>query len=265
MADRTQWLLENAKKECLNVSVKPEWLCLRHRQAWSRPQSPVKWESVESGDWTGLNASVKLLSRAYLQRMWEAWHCWGGGQNQPVCTSTVLREPVSSTTSRPAERTYSRNQPLIFHLFIIYQWIILELFIVASKSASTLQEGKSRENICHVSFNRILYYDLTGCPFYVLYHWTFNANIFAIKCWKRRSGQTHYLTKRTSRKRIERIFSTNNDFESLWKSQFGCNFKLTGWRNQISKYALLSSVQLRWLHSCFVTVLGNKYLLKTLR
>lgn len=26
--------------------------------------------------------------------------------------------------------------------------------------------------------------NLKRCPFYVLYHWTFNANIFAIKQWK---------------------------------------------------------------------------------
>lgn len=97
----------NAKKGPLNLSAKLEWVCLQHRQAWSRPQSPVKWESVETGQGWMLrwSSSVEHTYRE-CERPGTAE---GGGQNQPVCTSTVLWEPVSSITTRPAKLTYPRN------------------------------------------------------------------------------------------------------------------------------------------------------------
>lgn len=107
VANSTWWLLEMQRKGPLNLSVKLEWLCLQHRQAWSRPQSPVKWESVETGQGWMLRwgSSVERTYRE-CERPGTAE---GGGQNQPVCTSTVLWEPVSSITTRPVKLTYPRN------------------------------------------------------------------------------------------------------------------------------------------------------------
>lgn len=86
-------------KERASRCICEAWKVVSAAQTDWKPTT-VTCEMRICGDRTGLNASVKLLSRAYLQRMWEAWHCWGGGgQNQPVWTSTVLWEPVSSITT----------------------------------------------------------------------------------------------------------------------------------------------------------------------
>lgn len=107
VANSTRWLLEMQRKGSLNLSVKLEWLCLQHRQAWSRPQSPVKWESVETGQGWMLQWSSSV-DRTYRECE-RPGSAEGGGQNQPVCTSTVLWELVSSITTRPAKLTYPRN------------------------------------------------------------------------------------------------------------------------------------------------------------
>lgn len=80
----------NAQKGSPNLSVKAEWLCLQHRQVWSRPQSPVKWESAEPGQgWTLQRCSS--VERTYRECERPAT-AGGGGQNQPGCASTVLWE-----------------------------------------------------------------------------------------------------------------------------------------------------------------------------
>lgn len=61
-------------------------------------------------------------------------------------------------------------------------------------------QRKKKSNVCCLKGFFIMNMDLTGCPFYVLYHWTFNGNIFAIKYWKWMSAQTNYLKNRISRK-----------------------------------------------------------------
>lgn len=72
----------NAKKGSLNLSVKLERLCLRHRQAWSRPQSPVKWESVETGQAWMLQWSSSV-ERTY--RECERPGTAEGGGQKPAC------------------------------------------------------------------------------------------------------------------------------------------------------------------------------------
>lgn len=66
--------------------------------------------------------------------------------------------------------------------------MFVKLFYIILKSAFsfTLQEKNTKKicQICHLKGFFIMTIDLTGCPFYVLYHWTFNGNIFAIKYWK---------------------------------------------------------------------------------
>lgn len=49
------------------------------------------------GERTGLNAPAQLLTRAYLQRMWEAWHCRGGRTK----TSLYVRPLSSESPSAP--------------------------------------------------------------------------------------------------------------------------------------------------------------------
>lgn len=102
----------NAKKGGPNLSVKPEWLCLQHRQAGSRPQSPVKWESAETGQgWT-------LRRRSSVERTYRECErpatAGGGGQNQPGCASTVLWEPpqLHYHPDSSAYRTDPGNKPL---------------------------------------------------------------------------------------------------------------------------------------------------------
>lgn len=101
----------NAKKGSPNISVKAEWSCLPHRQAWSRPQSPVKWESAESGQgWT-------LQRRSSVERTYRECErpatAGGGGQNQPGCAPTVLWEPpqLHYHQDSSAYRTDPGNKP----------------------------------------------------------------------------------------------------------------------------------------------------------
>lgn len=114
----------NAKKGSLNLSGKLEWLCLQHRQAWSRPQSPVKWESVETGQgWTlRWSSSVERTYRE-CERPGSAE---GGGQNQPVCTSTVLR--ARQLHNHQASSAYISTE-LVFIIPLQHsKWIFVQLF-----------------------------------------------------------------------------------------------------------------------------------------
>lgn len=73
----------------LNLSVKLEWLCLQHRQAGSGPQSPVKWESVESGQgWTLRRSSSLEHTYRECERPGsgeEGGAVGGGGGQKPAC------------------------------------------------------------------------------------------------------------------------------------------------------------------------------------
>ena len=177
----------NAKKGCLNLSAKLEWLCLQHRQAWSRPQSPVKWEYVETGQGWMLRWSSSV-ERTYRECE-RPGTAEGGGQNQPVCTSTVLWEPVSSITGGPAKLTYPAYIALVI-ASAVYPWIFVKLLFSLHLRQHLHPHCKKQKNtekmceICHLKgvFGRN--FDRTGGPFYVLYHWTFNGNIFAIKTLK---------------------------------------------------------------------------------
>lgn len=79
----------------LNLSVKLEWLCLQHRRGWK--STTVTCEMRICGERTGLNAPAELLTRAYLQRMWEARHCRGGRTR----TSPYVRPLSSESPSAP--------------------------------------------------------------------------------------------------------------------------------------------------------------------
>lgn len=88
----------NAKKKgSLNLSLKLEWLCLHHRQAWSRPQSPVKWESVETGQGWMLQWSYSV-ERTY--RECERLGIAEGGVQYPA-TKLKPTKPASSSTVCP--------------------------------------------------------------------------------------------------------------------------------------------------------------------
>lgn len=95
----------------------------------------------------------------------------------------------------------------------VYQWIFVELFLHLYRCLHLHCENKNIEKLCqmcHLKGFFIMKIDLTGCPFYVLYHWTFNGNIFAIKYWKWMSCQTNYLKNRISRKHYRSTFFTMN-------------------------------------------------------
>lgn len=93
----------------------------------------------------------------------------------------------------------------------MYQWIFVELFIIAFSFVSTFQEQNIEKIcwMCHLKGFFILNIDLTECPFYVLYHWTFNGNIFAIKYRKWGTGQIDDLKNRISRKHKTSTFFYN--------------------------------------------------------
>lgn len=131
----------NAKKGSPNLSVKPEWLCLQHRQAWSRPQSPVKWESAETGQgWT-------LQRRSSVERTYRECErpatAGGGGQNQPGCASAVLWEPpqLHYHQDSSAYRTHPGNKPLQLHQCPALHWSCISsnitVYIVHAKGFSS--------------------------------------------------------------------------------------------------------------------------------
>lgn len=132
----------NAKKGSPNLSVKPEWLCLRHRQAWSRPQSPVKWESAEAGQgWT-------LQWRPSVERTYRECErpatAGGGGQNRPGCASTVLWEPpqLHYHQDSSAYRTEAGRKPL-------QRYVSVQLYIKFASAAT---------QPCTCSFKRFHFY-----------------------------------------------------------------------------------------------------------
>lgn len=123
------------------------------------------------GDWTGLNASVKLLSRACLRRMWEAWHCWGGGQNQPVCP--VFSESRQLLDQQPAKITYPRGDQWRPEQYINYN-VCLAFRHCIHISVGFHRQKKNVAKICQMCHLRrvfIVNIDLTRCPLYALYHW----------------------------------------------------------------------------------------------
>lgn len=147
----------NAKKGSHHFSGKLEWLCLRRRQAGGRPQSPVKWESVGTGQgWTLQCSSSVEWTHRECERPGTAK---GSRQNQPVCTSSVLWEPVRSTTNKPAELLSTKLVSTI--PLAVYQQILDELFFIALKYtvAFTTQEQKYWEYVSCDLLEIILYYD----------------------------------------------------------------------------------------------------------
>lgn len=97
VANSTQWLLENAKKGVPKFICKA-WMVMSAAQTGLKPTT-VTCEMRICGDRTGLNASVRLLSRAYLQRMWEAWHCWRGADKTGLYVRPLFSESPSAQAS----------------------------------------------------------------------------------------------------------------------------------------------------------------------
>lgn len=117
----------NAQKGPLNLSLKLECLCLRAQTALK--PTTVTCEMRICGEWTGLNASVKLLSRAYLQRMREACHRRRGVQypgtklapTKPLYVHCLLRACQLRTPQRPAKPVlHPISQPTYTGLFAFY-------------------------------------------------------------------------------------------------------------------------------------------------
>lgn len=158
------------------------------------------------GDWTGLNASVKHLSRAYLQRMWEAWHCWGG-RTKPACMYVHCSLRARQLHNHQASSAYISKElvsvtPAAAKHYCIY------ISVCISKQ-------RQRKHLDLKGFT-IMNTGLTKCPFYVLYHWSFNGNIFAIKYWKWMSGQTNYLKKQNRQETVEVNIFFYNQCIAVW-------------------------------------------------
>lgn len=108
----------NAKNDSLNLSGKLEWLCLQHRQAWSRPQSPVKWESVGTGQGWMLQWSSSV-ERTYRECE-RPWHSWGA-RTKPawMCAPCSLR--ARQVHNQQANWAYTSTELAYVMPFTMYQ------------------------------------------------------------------------------------------------------------------------------------------------
>lgn len=121
----------NAKKGVPKFICKA-WMVMSAAQTGLKPTT-VTCEMRICGDWTGLNASVKLLSRAYLQRMWEAWQFWGG-RTKPACMYIHCSLRARQLHSHQASSAYISKELTSVTPLAVYQWMFVMVFIIAFTS-----------------------------------------------------------------------------------------------------------------------------------
>lgn len=133
----------NAKKDSLNLSGKLEWLCLQHRQAWSRPQSPVKWESVGTGQGWMLQWSSSV-ERTYRECE-RPWHHWGARTKPcwmyPSCSlrARQVHNQRANWAYTSTELAYVMAFTMLSRKKLLNFSILFELLIYIHSARATIQ------------------------------------------------------------------------------------------------------------------------------